>query len=119
MKDKINDTLDKLASTPDLIEEITSLQNEYYFKVKGHSFSILKRQPVVGLRSPYSFYVYPKWSGSTSELAKAFADTPGEEPTPMLAYNSGDFTGNYFRELYSTIETKHFGVDKIFDDLLG
>lgn len=99
------------------IDEIWDSSNEFYFRFRGHVFSVTDvpgREPKFGR---YSFYVYPQWSGSLETLAEAF-DLGGSD-VRLVPYHSGSYDEDTpFAELYSAIHRKYVDVDSVFDDIM-
>lgn len=117
MIDKTIKTIHAIASAPDRIEDITRRSNEFYFRFKGHVFSILKRNNPDHDCGNFTFYVYPDWTGATSALADFF-DMQWPEELPMASFDSIGFDEEPFARLYDIVNSKYLGVDAIFDDIL-
>ena len=117
MSDKVVKTIQAIAETPERIEDISKSSSEYYFRFKGHVFSIHARADKVGL---FVFYVYPHWSNPIEELAGVleYDDYSGIK---IVSYESSEYDdeGEPFRNLYAIVKNSYGGVDEIFDDILG
>ncbi len=110
-------TMAAIASDPPGITDITQSGSEYYFKFKGHFFSILHRQSP-DERGRYSFYVYPGWTGTSAGLSGFLEYGSSSNELVMVNYDSVHYNDEPFRSLYTTVEERCLGIDKIFDDVL-
>src|ERR1017187_10264771 len=116
MNEKAIEVLKKILSNIDKIEEAFGTSNEYYFRYKDVTFSILRafnRGPKWG---PYAFYIYPLWdkTASLSDIAELSSTGTLEEPD-MVAYNVGDFKDpeatKLFEQLFFEMLRKHSKID--------
>jgi len=103
------------------ITDVTVTPTEYYFKYRGHTFSILYRTSPDERLGSYSFYVYPNWNDTTEQLVDLFTGL-SDPDIAVSSFHSGDlgsFADLAFSKLYRVIDTRNTGVDDIFDELLN
>jgi hypothetical protein len=126
MNQKFIDVLMKFVTDKSGFQEIYDDGSEYYFRFKGHIFSILKRSGHdVNEYGNYSIFVYPQWKHGLKELAYSYEQDPN--PTPTISYHESQFNNiningtnisDLFSELYTFLQEKNLGVDNVFDDIL-
>jgi hypothetical protein len=117
--DKTATVMERIAKEVSSVEDVHRSDNEYYFRFRGHYFSISRTQP----NDDYWFYVYPTWSGTARDLADNFDPyRPPEQQTPAyVPFESNTFPPHQracFENLFSAIELKGSGVDDIFSMIL-
>ncbi len=104
-----------------LVTEISASENEFYFLYKGKFFSILKRTQSNPIYGDFSFYCYPKWNDNLDQLVKIASSLDADDIMMIDAHEQflDPSEKNLFKDLYSSIKNKFFGVDDFFDDLLN
>ena len=121
MSSKVIHVINKIIARPENIEQVFGGSSEYYFRYKGHFFSILQRTDADERFGRYSFYVYPKWTGTLEALDEFFNFHTSDE-LAMAAYHETQFSDAEKRllpTLYSLLQQKELGLDEVFDDILG
>ena len=119
-EDKIIQLIEKLTENSKRFEEVFKSNNEFYFRFKGHVFSILQRNDTSDEKwGEYGFYIYPNYRGDLADLANSFA-WPGNEPE-FSHFDVKDFDGDVdahsiFARLYRTFQMRD--VDSVIDDIL-
>jgi len=110
----------RIADDPKEIVDIVANSTEYYFKFKGHAFSILQRSRADEKSGLLSFYVYPKWTSTTEDLKMAY-DVGCSEDIIVVTFNSGNSpeAEDVFSMLFRVVGSQHTGLDEIFDDILN
>jgi|GEM_PF-2735417 hypothetical protein len=122
MNEKILEVVERFIKTPDLIEETAAASGEYYFRSKGHYFSILKRNERTLGKSKYgtyTFYIYPKWDNSLQHLAEVAS--VDEEGITSVAFHESELPVGLtdpLQDLYETVKGKYANIDHILDDIL-
>lgn len=113
MSNIIVEVISTICQHPERITEIVRDPGtaEFYFHYKGHTFSIQQ------LNDTYRFYVYPGGTYDLHNLIKRVSDDP--EAVPSALYESADFEREPFVELYHLLESRHLGIDEIFEDILS
>lgn len=109
----------RMLDQPGLITDVAEAEHEYYFKFKGHVFSVLRRtrDEEFGV---YSFYIYPRWTGATDALAELYQY--GEPENPATAFHCAKMSPDaedLFAKLYQVIDSKVNGVDELLDDIIN
>jgi hypothetical protein len=108
-----------MLENSDEIKEIFASGDEYYFKFKGHIFSIARRE--ADGRVIFSGFVYPGAGGSTRGLAEYY-DQGGGDDVPLVRYGSDQPENVTFtpvlKALHRVLADKHLNLDGIFDDVL-
>lgn len=89
MDPKILEVLKKILANPNDITEPFRIENEYYFRFKGVTFSILFNPDRQAKYGAYSFYVYPTYSGPLNALHVKFSVGGVEEAPAVSSFNSG------------------------------
>ena len=119
MAEKAIQVIETISRNSEVIEDIVYNSGEYYFRYMGHSFSILFRSSHGSRKGTYIFYMYPRWQGSTSSLANAFASGSTSDDIPLVAYSSETSPELPFATLYDVIKSRFLQLDDLFDDILG
>jgi hypothetical protein len=108
-----------MCQHPEHMTDIHQSGNEYYFKYKGHVFSILGRS-TEHESGTHTLYLYPQWGNTTSVLAHVCEYEPqGMEEVPMLTFHARDYPSVPFADLWSTVQGRHYNIDSVFDDILS
>jgi hypothetical protein len=119
MSNKITAVAEVMASNPAGIEEFFASGNEFYFRYKGHVFSIVRRGLPDEDRGVHSLYVYPKWTKGLSALAAEFDSNDYQEPqVKIVGFHGGQLGEEQFSKLYNVLDAKDTGLDSILDDIL-
>lgn len=116
MDPKLNEILKKILSSRELVEETHNSEGEFYFRFKGIAMSILRAVNRDKKYGPYSFFIYPKWKGTLSELAHLSSlGHMDEDALDMISYHSGEYqntqTYEYFDILYNFLKIKYTNVN--------
>src|ERR1700722_4766566 len=117
MEDKITETLKKILSNPDLVEETFRASDEYYFIFKGVAMSVYKALNRESKYGNYSFFIYPKWTGPLSDLAhESSLGNLDEKDMDMIICHMGQYDKNseasgLFEPLFNLIQKKHTKID--------
>ena len=120
-EDKIIKLIENLTENSQRFEEVLKSGNEFYFRYKGHVFSIMQRSDTSDDKwGEYGFYIYPNYDGQLADLPETF-EYPGHEPE-YSHFDVKDFDGDVdahpiFARLYRTFQMR--GVDSVIDDILG
>jgi hypothetical protein len=107
-----------------MVTEVTATADEYYFRYRGHTFSILRRRyNRVGDRQEYQFFVYPRHDTlPLSNVAKSGAGG-GITASDYVLYSSKQAASSgeieLFANLYAMAQAKWLNIDKVFKDILG
>jgi len=120
MSTKVEQVVKAILDSPDEILHTYREANEFYFRFRGHTFSIQECEPSSNSfdrEAGYSFYVYPQWTSSPQSLP--FAEARGEHGTDSVAYREGEFEESLLQQLHREAMSRCFKVDAVFDDVLG
>jgi len=123
MNEEFQETLEKIASTPELILDITKEGSEYYFSFKGFLFSLLKRETAQNAKEygKYTLYVYPKFKGNPKDLSELFSLGVADE-IDVASYHESEAKAatdkQAFEALYKVITGKHLNLDALFKKIL-
>lgn len=121
---KIVTAVNAMISHNELITDVIrgSYEKEYFFRYsKKHHWSIYEGN-VGGEKNQYYLNYYPG-NPDLTELA-ALPDQAWHDQGPKLvSYNTKDLATkealDSFRELYSIVSEKAFGMDDILDEIIG
>ncbi len=109
---KIILAINSMIQNSDQISGISASNNEYFFEYKGYIWGILKS------KEDYILVYYP----DISTVMDAMNLTKYSDDVASINYNSDAFKNQEdiesFRDLYSTVKEKVYGVDKVLDDII-
>lgn len=119
MSTKVEQVVTTILESPDEILDTYREANEFYFRFRGHVFSIQECE--AGSNSfehggQYTFYVYPQWTGSPQTLP--FAEVKSETGSESVAYSEDEFKESLLKRLHKETMSRCFNVDAVFDDVL-
>lgn len=118
MTAKILNVINAICNHLEWLTEITKSSNEYYFRYKGHVMSLLENSNAQDERGQYTLFVYPEEHTDLHNLAGYLEDGDPED-IKMASYHSKEFGDEVFGRLFSVLESKHLGIDAIFDNILA
>lgn len=119
MSEKVNLVINTILSKSDLVSDIYDSSNEYYFKFKGHNFSIMRKSEPGDTQAKYIFFVYPDCDWSPKDLGIGFErSSPDELGVKVASYPAEFLEDDIAVELYNLLRQKHLNVDAVFDDIL-
>lgn len=118
MKDKLARLIELISDNREEIVDIVRSTNEYYFSFRDKVFSISGPSSSGGT----SFFVYPKWRHTASQLVATLNATTEEHPDANYVYILGSEISRYLgrdfsRDLFAWLESKNTGLDQLFEDL--
>ena len=116
---KLIAVIGRMLDEPGNIQKIEVTDFEYYFNFQKYAFSIRRRSQPDDL-GEYTFYVYPKWTGSTQKLAEIFIYEGGSE-IKYSVFHSGKLStsaAKLLEQLYTVVDSKATGVDEVFDAII-
>ena len=114
MSSKLQLLLTQMRNNSDEIDDIHTSSDEFYFKYRSRQFSIQFRTG----NSEFYFFVYPKWTGGSTELAELY-ETADAEHVLCVSYHGSELEDPSVLELlYTAIREKALGLDDLFDDVL-
>jgi len=119
MSTKVEQVVNAILDSPDEILDTCREANEFYFRYRGHTFSIQEIERTSNSLDPqtgYSFYVYPQWTGGPQILP--YAEARGEHGTDSVAYREDEFEESLLKQLHKEVMSRCFKVDAVFDDVL-
>lgn len=109
---KIILAINSMIQNSDQISGISASNNEYFFEYKGYIWEIFKS------KEDYILVYYP----DISTVMDAMNLTKYSDDVASINYNSDAFKNQEdiesFRDLYSTVKEKVYGVDKVLDDII-
>ncbi len=114
---KVVRAVNVMISNANKIDNCVRNNDEYFFEYDGkYKWSMSYNDS----ENVYYLYFYPG-DGSIKELA--YAGPEEWEHINMVRYSSGDFKGaeahESFRELYTLLKEKVYGIDKALDDIIS
>lgn len=92
----------------DEVEEIRSASNEYYFKFRGRTFSVLRSD------GEQTFFAYPKWLGTTASLIDSLEHGIEDDGSDFAALLSE--AGGTLLILHRALKEKYIGIDELFEE---
>ena len=120
MTDKIEEVINKICQNPQDIKDVISSGNEYYFRYKNHSMSIMRRTTHSPTTGEHSLFLYPVYEGDLGELASDLEHSdPSDLGIKMASYHSISYDKKLFQNLYALVDKKYLSLDDIFDDILS
>lgn len=112
-----------MVENPSDISEVTQSGLEYYFKYKGHAFSVSRKISEEGGTITYSGFVYPTYKGSMSSLAQYFDEGQPYEEIPYVNFGMEESERAAYApilsRLYAILADKYLNLDDIFDDVIA
>ena len=122
MSDKAFNAFKHILENPGGIVDVQATGSEYYFKYKGHIFSVLKREDEED-GTVLSAFVYPNYSGSVSGLINYYDEGQPYDEIPMVRYGTDQLENRHFGtilgKLYKIVGDKYLNLDTIFDDIVS
>lgn len=114
---KIVQVINAMISHQDKIENVLRNEREYFFIYnKKHKWSITKSENT----EDYFIHFYPTDDMSLKELAN---NTDWISFSDFVTYSTTDLKTNEaiesFRELYQIVSDKLYGIDDIFNEIIG
>ena len=121
MSDKAFNAFKYILENPEGIAEVHASGIEYYFKYKGHVFSVLKREDEDEI--VHSAFVYPSYTGSISALINYYDEGQPYDQIPVVRYGTDQPENRHFAsilaKLYKVVADKYLNLDTIFDDIMS
>ena len=127
MNTKVEQVVKAILAAPDEIGDVAREANEFYFRFRGHVFSIQKRHGLPRIATAgefpeedpgrYSFYVYPSWDGSPEGLA--YTESRTDQDVESISYGADYCDQRLLSRLHKEAMSRCFNVDAVFDDILG
>ena len=109
---KIILAINSMIQNSDKISDVSVFDIEYFFEYKGYIWGILES------KEDYILTYYP---GSTT-VTNVINRIEFTDDIDSISYNSDAFKNQEdiesFRDLYSTVKEKVYGVDKVLDDII-
>ncbi len=109
---KIILAINSMIQNSDQISDISVSNNEYFFEYKGYIWGIFKS------KEDYILTFYPNFS----TVSHAINMTKHLHDVANINYNSDAFKNQEdiesFRDLYSIVKEKLYGLDKVLDDII-
>jgi hypothetical protein len=120
MNTKVEQVVRAILSAPEEIRDTEREANEFYFRFRGHVFSIQERdtsENTFSRRMEYWFYVYPNWSQTPQTLA--YVESRTDQDVESISYGADDVDQQLLRQLHKEAMSRCYNVDAVFDDILG
>ena len=127
MNTKVEQVVKAIVDAPDEISDVAQEANEFYFRFRGHVFSIQRRSGFPRVvpagafpeEDPgrYSFYVYPNWSQTPQTLA--YVESRTDQNVESISYGADYCDQHLLSRLHKEAMSRCFNVDAVFDDILG
>ncbi len=118
MTDKVLDVISAICNHPALLHDITKSSNEYYFRYKGHTMSLLQRSTSQEQCGGYTLFVYPAPPKDLKAFA-AYLEQGDTEDIKMAAFHSKEIGDEAFGKLFQIVGSKYLNIDDIFNDILS
>jgi hypothetical protein len=119
MNVKVLEVIRKFIDDPRLIDHIFGTTSEYYFKSKGHTFSVVRRAEDPEREfGNYSFYVYPGWEGTLDDLSTQ----TDFDNVPFVAFHELELPAverDLIKILFDAVKARYANIDTILSDILG
>lgn len=120
-RERIVEAMRAIADDKEGVTQIIKVGQEYYFSYKGRNWSITRVDPDEDRDYTYFFYFYPGDGKSIEAICEMFSGG-FVEPGEYLAFRELDYPTkdrSAFRDLYSVLDAKYFGLDSVLDEILG
>lgn len=113
----------KMIERKDKLTDIYLHESEYYFKYNDkYSWSVARSVRNTGSNTVrYVLYLYPDWTGSSSDLAHTFAAGAVDE-VKLAAFtelSNSDQGQRLLSQLQRILRNRNLNVDAIVDDILN
>jgi hypothetical protein len=119
MSEKILQVVQKITGDMANTTDIVKHKEEYFFKYKDYTISIMKRS---SMPRGYTFFIYPRWNKAIAllNLVEKFKLNATSE-IYIDAHRSEDYVGafNAFAALYDAIDRKYSNIDSVIDGILS